>query len=82
MMGPKRTKAASRIKPPYARGEPEDYSVPPTYPWPREEGTEIFLTIRTSLSLRRQDGIRKPRAATTLCSTPTSSQHDSSTPGL
>ena len=43
-MGPKRTKAASRIKPPYARGEPEDYSLPPTYPWPRDEGTEISLT--------------------------------------
>ena len=43
-MAPKRTKAASRIKPPYARGEPEDYTVPPTYPWPREEGTEISIT--------------------------------------
>ncbi|KAF3583673.1 hypothetical protein F2Q69_00030761 [Brassica cretica] len=44
MMAPRRTKAASRIKPSYARGEPEDYTVPPTYPWPREEGTEISLT--------------------------------------
>ncbi|KAF3596626.1 hypothetical protein DY000_02021133 [Brassica cretica] len=44
MMAPRRTKAASRIKPPYARGEPKDYTVPPTYPWPREEGTEISLT--------------------------------------
>ncbi|KAF3529054.1 hypothetical protein DY000_02040565 [Brassica cretica] len=35
---------SSRIKPPYARGEPEDYTVPPTYPWPREEGTEISIT--------------------------------------
>ncbi|KAF2619956.1 hypothetical protein F2Q68_00040035 [Brassica cretica] len=43
-MAPRRTKAASRIKPPYARGEPEDYTVPPTYPWPREEGTEISIT--------------------------------------
>ncbi|KAL0834226.1 hypothetical protein Bca101_086115 [Brassica carinata] len=43
-MAPKRTKAASRIKPPYARGEPEDYTVPPTYPWPQEEGTEISIT--------------------------------------
>ncbi|KAF2533612.1 hypothetical protein F2Q70_00029293 [Brassica cretica] len=43
-MAPKPTKAASRIKPPYARGEPEDYTVPPTYPWPREEGTEISIT--------------------------------------
>ncbi|KAF3485106.1 hypothetical protein F2Q69_00052369 [Brassica cretica] len=43
-MAPKRTKAASRIKPPYTRGEPEDYIVPPTYPWPREEGTEISIT--------------------------------------
>ena len=43
-MAPKRTKAASRIKPPYARGEPGDYTVPPTYPWPQEEGTEISIT--------------------------------------
>ncbi|KAF2599695.1 hypothetical protein F2Q68_00010038 [Brassica cretica] len=43
-MAPRRTKAASRIKPPNARGEPEDYTVPITYPWPREEGTEISLT--------------------------------------
>ncbi|KAF2565671.1 hypothetical protein F2Q68_00027574 [Brassica cretica] len=35
---------SSRIKPPYVRGEPEDYTVPPTYPWPREEGTEISIT--------------------------------------
>ena len=43
-MAPRRTKMASTIKPPYAQGEPEDYSVPPTYPWPREEGTKISLT--------------------------------------
>ncbi|KAF2557772.1 hypothetical protein F2Q68_00015139 [Brassica cretica] len=43
-MGPRRTKMASRIKPPHTRGEPEDDVVPPTYPWPREEGTEISLT--------------------------------------
>ncbi|KAF2560922.1 hypothetical protein F2Q70_00017157 [Brassica cretica] len=43
-MAPKRIKAAPMIKPPYARGEPEDYTVPPTYPWPREEGTEISIT--------------------------------------
>ncbi|KAF3538377.1 hypothetical protein F2Q69_00021982 [Brassica cretica] len=43
-MAPRRTKAASRIKPPNTRGEPEDYTVPITYPWPREEGTEISLT--------------------------------------
>ena len=43
-MGPRRTKMASRIKPPHAQGEQEDNVVPPTYPWPREEGTEIFLT--------------------------------------
>ena len=43
-MAPKRIKAASRIKPPYSRGEPEDYTVPPTYPWPREKGTEISIT--------------------------------------
>ncbi|KAF3597910.1 hypothetical protein DY000_02021357 [Brassica cretica] len=35
---------ASRIKPPHARGEPEDDTISPTYPWPREEGTEISLT--------------------------------------
>ncbi|KAF3484897.1 hypothetical protein F2Q69_00055902 [Brassica cretica] len=43
-MVPRRTKMASRIKPPHARGEPEDDVVPPTYPWPREEGTVISLT--------------------------------------
>ena len=43
-MAPKRTKAASRIKPPHSRGEPEDYTVPTTYPWPREEGTEISIS--------------------------------------
>ncbi|KAF2576639.1 hypothetical protein F2Q70_00003642 [Brassica cretica] len=43
-MAPRRTKAASRIKRPYARGEPEDYTVPSTYPWPQKEGTEISLT--------------------------------------
>ncbi|KAF2567120.1 hypothetical protein F2Q68_00025953 [Brassica cretica] len=43
-MGPRRTKMASRIKPPHARGEPEDDVVPPTHPWPREEGMEISLT--------------------------------------
>ncbi|KAF2542366.1 hypothetical protein F2Q68_00030910 [Brassica cretica] len=43
-MGPRRTKMASRIKPPHARGEPEDDTISPTHPWPREEGTEISLT--------------------------------------
>ncbi|KAF2545522.1 hypothetical protein F2Q70_00021304 [Brassica cretica] len=43
-MAPRRTKIASRIKPPYARGEPEDDTISPTHPWPREEGTEISLT--------------------------------------
>ena len=38
--------------------------------------------IQTFLSLQRQDGIRKPRAATAPFSTPTSSRHDSSTPKL
>ncbi|KAF3505631.1 hypothetical protein F2Q69_00006968 [Brassica cretica] len=42
-MAPRRTKMASRIKPPHAREKPEDYIIPPTYPWPREEGTEISL---------------------------------------
>ncbi|KAF3487112.1 hypothetical protein F2Q69_00054617 [Brassica cretica] len=42
-MAPRRTKMASRIKPPYARGEPEDDTVSPTHPWPREKGTEISL---------------------------------------
>ena len=35
---------ASSIKPPQARGEPADDTISPTYPWPREEGTEISLT--------------------------------------
>ncbi|KAF2533143.1 hypothetical protein F2Q70_00029553 [Brassica cretica] len=43
-MAPRRTKMDSRIKPPHARGEPEDDTISPTYPWPREEGTEISLT--------------------------------------
>ncbi|KAF3492991.1 hypothetical protein DY000_02052396 [Brassica cretica] len=43
-MAPRRTNAASRIKPQYAQGEPEDYIVPLTYPWPRDEGTEISIT--------------------------------------
>ncbi|KAF2542653.1 hypothetical protein F2Q68_00031693 [Brassica cretica] len=43
-MGPRRTKMASRIKPPHARGTPEDDTISPTYPWPREEGKEISLT--------------------------------------
>ncbi|KAF2572314.1 hypothetical protein F2Q70_00002060 [Brassica cretica] len=43
-MAPRRTKMASMIKAPYARGEPEDDTVSPTHPWPREEGTEISLT--------------------------------------
>ncbi|KAF2556891.1 hypothetical protein F2Q68_00014239 [Brassica cretica] len=43
-MAPRRTKMASRIKPPYARGEPEDDTISPTHPWPRKEGTEISLT--------------------------------------
>ncbi|XP_013745801.1 uncharacterized protein LOC106448465 [Brassica napus] len=42
-MAPRRTKMASRIKPPYARREPEDDTVSPTHPWPREKGTEISL---------------------------------------
>ncbi|KAF3609430.1 hypothetical protein DY000_02046600 [Brassica cretica] len=43
-MAPRRTKMASMIKPPYARGKPEDDTISPTHPWPREEGTEISLT--------------------------------------
>ncbi|KAF3597911.1 hypothetical protein DY000_02021356 [Brassica cretica] len=43
-MGPRQTKMASRIKPPHARGEPEDDIISLTHLWPREEGTEISLT--------------------------------------
>ncbi|KAF2544850.1 hypothetical protein F2Q70_00021301 [Brassica cretica] len=43
-MAPRRTKMASSIKPPYAREEPEDDTITPTHPWPREEGKEISLT--------------------------------------
>ncbi|KAF3599555.1 hypothetical protein F2Q69_00033415 [Brassica cretica] len=82
-MAPRRTKAASRIKLPYARGEPEDYTLfpQPTHGHPKREPRSPSQT-RTSQSPRRQDGIRKLHATTTLCSTPTSSPPISSTPGL
>ncbi|KAF3486360.1 hypothetical protein F2Q69_00052335 [Brassica cretica] len=79
MMAPKQTKATSRIKPPYARGEPEDYTVPQPIHGHEKRELRSPSHTRTSLSPRRQDGIRKPHAAITLCSIPTSSPPVSST---